>query len=138
MSKLVKLDSDFDKLVTLNASYFLAGSAPATAANHPLNLFVAPYPCQVVSISARFGVTSSSGTLDVKKGASGTAAASGTSVLSAVMSLAGTANTPVSGTLSGTAGATILNTGDTLGITAAGTLTNLADLGVTILLKPLR
>jgi len=136
MSKFVKLDSDFSNFVVLPIQYFLAGSAPATAANHPINLFVAPYPCQVVSVVLRFGTTSTSGTFDLRKAPSGTATASGTSVLSATISMAGTASVNASGTMSPTA--SVLNTGDCLGVVTGGTLTNLADLGVTIVIKPLR
>jgi hypothetical protein len=56
--------------------------------------------------------------------------------LTSTISLAGTANTNVSGVVDPNNG--ILNTGDWIGLFTGGTLTSLADIGVTIIIDPLR
>jgi hypothetical protein len=112
----------------------LQGATAAVAANY--NIFwIAPYGCEVVSVTVRFSAASSSGTVDVKKAPSGTAIGSGTSVLSAAASTAGTANTNVAGSLSATVANRQLAAGDALGIVNGGTLTSLTDLVVAIELK---
>lgn len=130
MTKTVELQNRVRDRMRIVECYALAGSAAATAANHPANLFTAPFPCRIESVAVKFGTASTSGTLQINKAASGTATSSGTACLSSTISLSGTANTNVSGAVDATAG--VLNTGDTIGAIAAGTLTNLADLGVTI------
>lgn len=100
---------------------------------------------QVTGISTSFGVASSSGTLDLVKCTGTTAAASGTSMLTGTISLAGTANTPLHGTLSTTISGLQLagglngaaTGGDRLAIKLGGTLTSLADCLVQIRIKRL-
>jgi hypothetical protein len=112
----------------------LQGASAVTAGNY--NIFwIAPYGCEVVGVKVRFSAASSSGTVDVKKAPSGTAIGSGTSVLSAVVSTAGAANTNVAGALNATVANRQLAAGDALGIVAGGTLTSLADLVVAVELK---
>lgn len=81
-------------------------------------------------VAVDFGTASTSGTLQVEYAPSGTAVGSGTNQLSATVSLAGTANTPVFGTL-----ASPLNTatqGGRFNIILGGTLTSLANCNVTL------
>lgn len=112
----------------------LAGSAAATSGNYGV-FYTAPYGVEVVSVKARWSAASSAGTVDVKKVPSGTAAGSGTSVLSAAIDTSGTADTNVAGTLSATAADTKLAAGDSLAIVSGGTLTSLTNLVVTVELK---
>lgn len=95
-------------------------------------VFIAPYNCQLVSVESRQRVASSSGTMDVKKADNAEALSSGDSLLTATMSLAGTANTKVAGSLAANPG--ILK-GQALGLDFGGTLTSLEDLDVTIRLR---
>ena len=108
--------------------------SPLAAANTSFATFVAPYAVRVLAVYARFGVTSSSGTLKLEDTPSGTAVGSGTALMSATMSLSGTANTNVNGTSSLIA-APIVPAGDSLSIILAGTLTGLANCVVTIILQ---
>lgn len=93
---------------------------------------------ELVGVAATFGTASSSGTLQVEKCASGTAAGSGTDLLSATISLAGSAATPVFGSLSSTRSDRILVRGNQLALDFGGTVTNLANLYVSIYLKRLQ
>lgn len=113
-------------------TFVLSGTTAATAANYG-EFFTAPYGVTIVSVRARFSAAGGSGsTVDIKKAASGTSIASGTSVLTAPIATNGTPATNVSGTLSGTVANTQLNAGDSLGAVAAGTNTGLANLVVTV------
>ena len=98
-------------------------------------VFTAPYDCEIVSVQARHRVASTSGTMDVVKAASAVAVASGTSLLTATMSSAGTADTNVSGTLVSTIGGKAIPKGQSLGLIFGGTLTNLLDLDVTVVVR---
>jgi len=95
--------------------------------------FIAPFDCDVVSVELRFRQASSSGTLDVMVSADGTSVSGGTSILTATMSLAGIADTKVTGSLKGLeTGLQRINKGSALGFKFAGTLTNLLDLDITV------
>ena len=96
------------------------------------DLLVAPYPLQVSGVSVTFGTASSSGTADLVKMTGTTAVGSGTTTLTGIMSLAGTANTPVNGTLVSTLATLQLAKGDRLGLKLGGTLTSLANCNVTV------
>lgn len=87
----------------------------------------------VVAVSTVFGVTSSSGTLQIEVASGTTAVGSGTNQLTGTMSLAGTANVVVNGTVIATP--TTISAGSRLNIILAGTLTGLANCNVTIALK---
>ena len=95
---------------------------------------------EVVEVHRVAGAASSTG--DLKKCASGTAAASGTSVLASTFALDSTADTPVhkhvaNGGLSTTAGVTSIARGDSLAVDVTGTVT--AYEGVfQVVLKPVR
>lgn len=101
-------------------------------------LLIAPFDLRVVSIQARHRVASTSGTIDLKKSASGTTVTGGTSVLSATMSNSGTAETTVSGSLVTTINGTVVTKGQALGLDFAGTLTNLEDLDITVVLRQVK
>lgn len=77
-----------------------------------------------------------SSTVDVKISPNGTTIGSGTSVLSAAMTLDGTADTSVKGTLTSTAANRVVKPGDNVSVDVAGTLTGLAGLCVVVTLKP--
>ena len=106
------------------------------AASSSVYIGVAPFPMQIISAKATFSVASTSGTAKVVKGAAGTAVASGTD-MTATMSLAGTADTPVSATLHATAANLLIAAGEQIGVILAGTLTSLANCTVTITFRQL-
>ena len=97
----------------------------------------APYPCKLVRVSVVFQTASSSGTLNVEKCPVGTAAGSGTDMLSSTISLAGTAAVTVNGTLTTTQSTLKLAATDRLALDFGGTVTNLANCFVTIHLRRL-
>lgn len=101
------------------------------------NVFTADQAYQLVRAQVVFSTTSTSGTLMVEKCTGTTAPASGTSMLSSTMTLAGTADTPVTGSLHGTAANLIMAAGDRIGLSFAGTLTGLVGCAVTLHLVPL-
>lgn len=109
----------------------LPGTLGATSANYD-RFWIAPAKCVVDYVVASWSVASSSGTLNVEKVPSGTAQDSGTDLLSATISTAGSANTNTEGTLSTTAATIELAAGDALSLVDGGTLTNLVNLQVTI------
>lgn len=88
---------------------------------------------QISAVTATFGTTSTSGTLQVEVASGTQAIASGTNQLTGTMSLAGTANTPVNGTL--IASPTAISAGSRINLIFAGTVTNLANAQVTIFLQ---
>ena len=105
----------------------------AQSANYYNDIFwVAPAKCVVDSVEARWGTASTSGTVTVHKVPSGTAAGSGTALLSSTISTAGTAATKTAGTLSTTKSTLELAAGDGLQLVDSGTLTSLVDLNVTV------
>ena len=67
---------------------------------------------QLLGVTARFKVTSTSGTLMLEHAPSGTVVGSGNNMLAAVMSLAGTAEVPVNGVLAALVSATATLTSD--------------------------
>ena len=96
---------------------------------------IAPFDCHLVSVEARFGVTSTSGTLAVEKVPDGTAVGSGTDLLTATMALDGTADEVVTGALSTAIGVNRIAKGEGISLDFGGTLTNLVDLVVTVILR---
>lgn len=123
---------------------FIAIINLAAASTTAQDIFVAApgQNFQVTGVTATFGTASSSGTLDVLKCTGTTAAASGTTVMTGTVSLAGTANTPVQGTLTSTTANIQLTGGpvsaptfDRLAIKLGGTLTSLADCLVQVRIK---
>jgi hypothetical protein len=100
-----------------------------------LIVLIAPFNCKLVAVRARHKTASTSGTMDVVKAASGTAVASGTTLLTATMSNAGTADTNVDGSVLATIGGSRILKGTAIGLKFAGTLTNLVNLDITIILR---
>jgi hypothetical protein len=96
---------------------------------------IAPFDCILVSVEARWGVASSSGTLAVEKVPDGTAVGSGTDLLTSTMSLASTANTKVVGAISTAIGVNRIAEGEGVSLDFAGTLTNLVDLIITMVIR---
>lgn len=102
------------------------------------NLFVAPFPCQVVAVSEVHGTAGSDGsavTADIKKCTGTTAITSGTSILSSTFDLKGTALTPQTGTLVNSISTITLATGDRLALDVTGTTTAVADVILTMYLR---
>ena len=116
---------------SFTVSYLLSGTAPATAARYE-RIWIAPAKCVVDSVEATWSAASSSGTLNIEKVPSGTAQDSGTDLLSATISTAGSADTTTAGTLSTTQATVELAAGDSLALVNSGTLTSLTDLCVTV------
>lgn len=113
-------------------------SFPILAATVTTPLFVVPYPILVLGVVSRFETASSSGTYQIELTPSGTAAGSGTNILTGTVALSGTAATNAFGTLttlsgggSGAPGVKI-PAGNALSIVIAGTMTSLAGASVTI------
>ena len=107
-----------------------------TATDASRNVWIAPRACRLKSVSEVHGVASSSGTLQVEKCTGTTAPGSGTVLLTGTVSLAGTAQTVVSGTLIATESDLTFAAGDRLTIKIAGTMTNIVGGIVTITLVP--
>lgn len=101
-------------------------------------VFQADRPYKLVGVTATFSTASSSGTLQLEKCPVGTAAGSGTDMLASTMSLSGTAGVTVGGTLSNTESTLILDTTDRIALDFGGTVTSLANLNITIRLRPLQ
>jgi hypothetical protein len=94
---------------------------------------------EVVEARAIYDVVGgASAAADVKIAASGTALASGTTVLASTFDLTATARTPRKATLTTTAANRIVKPGDSIGIDTSGTLTGLTGLVVEVVLKPIK
>ena len=91
---------------------------------------VAPCNLELIDVKATWTTGSTSGTVKVVKASSGTAIGSGTD-MSSTCTLAGTANTPVSGAASTTAANRRATAGQQIGFVFAGTVTNLAGATIT-------
>lgn len=124
--------------ITKDVSFFLAGAAPATAANFGVVFYIAPRAQQLVSFRERHSTAGNDAgavTGMLKKVPSGTAAGSGTDMLASGINLKGTADTNASGTVHTTIANIQLAAGDGLAFVLTGTPTALADLGCTAELK---
>lgn len=117
----------------LNNTLMLPVNVALTATDATRTVFVATYPCKVLAVKEVHSTASTSGTLTLEKCTGTVAPGSGDVLLTATMSLAGTANTVVSGTVL-TNGIATLAAGDRLSIKIAGTMTNLAGGLVSIML----
>lgn len=116
----------------------LDGTQPATAGNFGTVFFIANEAYELVSVRERHATAGNDAgavTGMLKKVPSGTAAGSGTDMLSAGLSLKTTADTNQSGSLSATAANTRLADGDGLAFVLTGTPTSLAGLCVEVTLK---
>jgi hypothetical protein len=138
----VRVMSDSDGAIRAIPQSFVIGTRTDANSVDTL-LFVAPYPCEVVSVNEVHSVAGSDGSavaLDVMKCVGTEAPASGTTVLSSTFDLKSTANTPVRKTAASGLTATLANrkldTGDRLSLNYTGTLTALVGV-VNIELKRL-
>lgn len=120
------------RVMSFTVSNTLPYTNPASANYYNDIFWIAPAKCVVDSVEARWGTASTSGTVTVHKVPSGTAAGSGTALLSSTISTAGAAATKTVGTISTTAATLELAAGDGLQLVDSGTLTNLVDLNVTV------
>lgn len=110
----------------------------ATAANYTACFFIADRSYEVMECIERHETAGSDGgavTVMLKKVPSGTAPASGTDMLTAGISLKGTANTNASGTVTSTIANKRLVRGDALSLVTTGTLTAVAGVTVSVRLK---
>lgn len=122
----------------VKAQFVLAGAAPATAGNFGVVFFNADAAYELMSAVERHATAGSdvgAVTGMLKKVPSGTAAGSGTDMLSAGINLKGTADTDASGAPSATAANTRLAAGDSLAFVLTGTPTSLAGLCLDVTLK---
>jgi hypothetical protein len=117
------------------AGWLQAQGAAPTAGS--FTVFLATRAYRVKSFKASFATASTSGTVTTTKDTGTAAPGAGTALLTGTVSLAGTANTVVSGTLVATDATLKLAAGDRLALTLAGTLTNLAGAFVQIGLTPI-
>lgn len=110
------------------------GAAPSAGS---FTILLATRPVRVTFASVVFSTTSTSGTVTVTKDTGTQAPGAGTALLTAPMSLSGTANTVVNGTLIATLSTLTLAAGNRLALTFAGTLTGLAGANVSVGLLPI-
>lgn len=119
--------------ITLPVMYVLPGITPQTSANYTAPFFRANRTYQVVEASLRFEHEETNlGTVDILKVASGTAPASGTSILTAPISVAGTVNTDTPGTISDVPGVAIIPAGTCLCLKPKTTPSMLDIVGLTV------
>jgi hypothetical protein len=107
-------------------------SEALTSTDATRTVFVALRACRLKAVKEVHSTASSSGTLQVEKCTGTQAPGSGTNLLTGTMTLAGTANTVVSGTLIATVASLTLAAGDRLSVVIAGTMTNLAGSRVSL------
>ena len=118
-------------------NFVLPGTMPATAGNYGAFAWIYA-PCVVEEIWESHEVAGSDAgavTVDLEKLSSGTAPASGTTILSTALSLKTTANTPQQGTLKSDISARQLARGDRLALKDSGTLTDVAGLVVSVIIR---
>ena len=99
------------------------------------HLLVAKYNYIIDSVVAKFVTASSSGTVDIKVCDNAEAISSGVSALASTISIAGDANTNVSGSMTATLDNRKVTPGQSIAIDFGGTVTSIAGLTVTIALK---
>jgi hypothetical protein len=109
-------------------------SPTLTSSSTSFTLFVSDGTYTISAVSVTFGTASASGTMNVEIATGTQAIGSGTAVLTGTMSLAGTANTPVSGTLTSTTANLQVAAGNRINVLLAGSLTSLANCVVTVTL----
>jgi hypothetical protein len=137
----IKIEPNFLETVRYGKfiSHTLQGTAPQTAGNYGI-IFIARHPIEIMRISevhTAAGTDAGAVTLDVKKASSGTAIASGTTLLASTFSLKSTADTPIVKEGVGLASDRILKENDRIGLVVSGTLTDLSDVCITIYYKEL-
>lgn len=120
---------------------FSAGPNAALLTAPDVGLFTADADYEIVSATERhetLGTDGSAVSADIVKAASGTALASGTTLLASVFNLKATVNTTQARSLSaGTLAADrMLYEGQCLGINFAGTMTAVTGVCITVVLQP--
>lgn len=115
---------------TTGTKYCVFIAPPAAAGSLPM----LGSSWKVLSVTAVWGVASSSGTIDVQKVASGTADASGTTILTGTIDGSATAATPVAGALVTNNSTLTLANADRLQVVFGGTTTSWVDVHVSILI----
>ena len=128
--------------IGISKTFFLAGTAPATAANYGVAFYTNNTTdtlelVECVERHSTAGNDAGAVTGMLKSVPSGTAAGSGTDMLAAAISLKGTADTNASGAPHGTFGNRLLRPGESLAFVLTGTPTAVAGLSVTAHLRPL-
>lgn len=128
--------SPTDRVATFN----LPGAAPATSANFGVCFYTNDSEdtyevYKVIERHSTAGNDAGAVTGMLKSVPSGTAAGSGTDMLSAGISLKGTADTNTSGAVHATLGNRLLRPNESLAFALTGTPTALAGLGVTVYLR---
>ena len=119
--------------ITLPVMYVLPGTTPQTSANYLAPFFRANRTYQVVEASMRFTAAESNvGTVDILKIANGVAPGSGTSILTAPISVAGTINTDTPGTISTVPGVAVIPAGTCLCLKPKTTPSMLDITGLTV------
>lgn len=118
-------------------SQFIA--AGAAAADYDGLMFIADRAYEVVQVRERHQTAGSSTTasVNVKKVPSGTAKASGTDIIAAVIDLSTTADTNQTPALHATVGNRQLAAGNAIGLVGAGTMTAVDGVTVQVVLKPI-
>lgn len=133
---LVLTDSSGNVPANIKTPYVI--TLPYNASSVDMSVFVAPYACRVSGITARVTVAGTDGsavTALVKKAASGTAIASGTT-LSSSIDLKGTANTNQTITLTTTLADLDIAAGTAIGLDFTGTLTSATGV-VCVVISPI-
>jgi len=134
---IVKFENVINKSLFFT-SVSLAGTNAATSGNYSI-FFTALRPLEVVEISEVHGTAGTNGspvTLQIERLQGTEAKGSGDDILNTAFDMKSTANTVVIKKF-GEISNTILSIGDRLALEISGTLTSLADVSVTVLLKPL-
>lgn len=88
---------------------------------------------KIVGVTATFGTTSTSGTLQVEVATGTQAVGAGTNQLTGAISLSGTANTPVNGVV--IASPTTITAGSRVNLIFAGTVTGLLNASISVALQ---
>lgn len=117
--------------------YLVVSLASATNA---VDQIVGPLgvPAEFVGVDVTFSTASTSGTLQVQKCPVGTAAGSGTALLTGTVSLAGTAGVTESGTPVTTRSSRVFAATDRVCLDFGGTVTNLVNCNVVLRFKRLQ
>lgn len=122
-------------------NFFFAGTDAEATASYDV-VFPIHIPCELVAVYVWYDVASSSGTLQVQSLASGTAAGSGTNLLSTAFDLSATART-VYRRKAGTNGdflpastSRLFRYGMSVGFSDGGTLVGLTNLSITLYFRP--
>lgn len=151
MTRVLGGDREFDELriakqggffgVTLPVTFYIQGADAQTAANFTTLRFLNAHQdrgYEVIRVIERHetaGTDMSAVTIMLKKVPDATAPASGTDVLTAGISLKGTANTNAVGTISTTLNSKLVKAGEGLTLVTTGTLDALVGVTVSVLLK---